>query len=132
MTERDDVLGELTPDAERWTASVDWEGEDVTVSLAGVDEELRIARDFVEAADQWDPRIRNFAAAEMTETYNDEWRDDEDPEISEEGFAARLSLRDLTVDGDQATFWFDDDGMFQGHTVCVEATLADGPTDASL
>ncbi len=90
------------------------------------------------------PKIQNkfraFAAEKLTELAND-WQDkgydDEDGEdlaaITEESFAGRLVISELSIDaeGDYEVY-YDDDDMFWGHVIIVNGSVDGGMEDAYI
>lgn len=83
----------------------------------------------------WDAKARKLAASKLVDNAND-WLMDEDenaPEITEEEFAARLSISELCIstDGDFEIF-YDDDDMFWGHVIIVNGNIESGLDDATM
>lgn len=119
-----------------------WNGEECMVHLdvdergaeTALDAEATLAKLLSEST-AWDEKARAFAALKLVDTAND-WLTDEDenaPEITEEDFAARLSISELCVstDGDFELF-YDDDDMFWGHVIIVSGNIEDGLDDATI
>lgn len=70
---------------------------------------------------QTDAAARLYAAEELLELKNDFWLNDDEEEVSEESFVARMELESLTLGADgAATLWYADGDLFGGHTICVE------------
>ncbi len=133
------ALGELTFDA-----NLDWWrtrrsiggfeiGVDITVDPS-VDPTPALDRAATMVARLDPAALAAFAAAELLELHNDSWRDEAEdgPPIDAATFAARLIPSSLTIDldGTGATMWFDDGGLFWGHTVHVGLDAELQPTDA--
>ena len=59
-----------------------------------------------------------YAASKLTSEYNQWWNDD--VEVSENEFRSRISLSSLILHYGQADFYFDDGGLFAGHSIRVE------------
>jgi uncharacterized protein (TIGR03067 family) len=67
---------------------------------------------------------RRYAVESLLELKNDAWREDDEPELTPEQFAARISLQSVVVHGDGAlTLYHDDGDLFWGHSiqVCLDA-----------
>lgn len=82
----------------------------------------------------WDQKARQFAASVLTENAND-WQDEEDtPEITEDEFAARISISEISISAQDGAFelYYDDDDLFWGHVIIVSGNLADGFSDAAI
>ena len=139
LTIEDDILGTLTLDKQYFELSTEIQfgnNEDVCISMEVDDEDkdsweepINVARQLVQNAEKLDMDMRKFAAKELTGNAND-WQDnlDEDlPEITQEQFAKRIVLESIHVyeDGDY-TAYYDDDDMFYGHVVVVDANIDTG------
>ena len=122
-------------------------GQDIQISL-DVEIEKRASWNRVTnemkklLADQeaWDKSLRAMAAQKLAAQAN-EWladndqtnRDPEKDPITEDEFAHRILLTEFTVSpGGRFTAWYEDDDMFWGHVVIVEATLKKGPISADM
>ena len=125
---------------------VDWFETEVnwpnaTISLvfdAGEDHEACAARakQLLEAAADWDRRVREYAAKELTGLAND-WAEELEAggsqEISPKQFAERLELESIEVRASGGfQFWFGDGDLFYGHSVWVTGDLEGGPDDAAM
>src|SRR5262249_22680228 len=91
-----------------------------------------VAEGFFRESASWDVRIRERAAADLVGLAN-EWREPSEPELTTHEFMRRLGLESVTFgwEGD-FELWFDDGDLFQGHSIAVEGTLADGATCAAI
>lgn len=147
----DDVLGELilNKDFEAFESSIKWCGNDVNISIkVDINNEsdwndiISTAADIVKNQQKWDSIIRKYAAEKLTELAND-WAydayDEEDeeseepPEITEQEFAERIELSDISIyKNGKFTFWFYDDDMFWGHSITVEGNIQNGCSDANI
>ncbi|MHC6202467.1 DUF2262 domain-containing protein [Breznakiellaceae bacterium SP9] len=138
----DKVLGEFTLDKHysNFEGSLEWGGEEISVFL-DVDKENEAAwpqaldrlRGLYEQLDIKDSEFRQFAAEKLTELAND-WQEEEDAaEITQDEFAKRISLSELSIsmDGDYSAY-YDDDDMFFGHVVTVSGNLESGMEDAAI
>jgi hypothetical protein len=132
MAERtihDEVLGTLT-----WNDTLDWwegrvelvPGHGIGLSLTVEEDEadapavaeIAFARDLLARLREREPEARVVAAEELLEIYNEEWNDEEP--LSEEEFMSRLTLEDVNIAPDgSAELYYQDDGLFAGHTVLV-------------
>ena len=92
----------------------------------------------------WDQPMCEFAAKELTDLAND-YREEEDyddeslyapsdlEEISEEEFASRIYIAELSVNADgEFTAFYNDDDMFLGRVIIIKGSLAKGIEDANL
>ncbi|MCM1131925.1 MAG: DUF2262 domain-containing protein [Ruminococcus flavefaciens] len=147
----DKILGEMVYDEEyEWfNGNVNWCGNDVVfyMNIDNIDETvlnntIAIAVDMVKNQQEWDDTVRKYAAKYLTDLAND-WaydaydEDDEEseepPEITEQEFAERIGLCDISFYSDgRFTFWFSDDDMFAGHSVTVYGDIENGCTDTAI
>lgn len=150
-----EVLGKfiLNKDIEQYETEndVEWCGDDIKISLDSEDDDademlvLAVAEEFYKNRQEWDRKIREFAAHEMTELANDwlesEYDDDDESdeetetvrEITEKEFAERISTCDISFNsnGDFSVF-YDDDDMFWGHTIIVQGNVKTGFESAEM
>lgn len=142
----DKVLGTLELDREfdMFEGEITWCGEAVSLMLE-VNPESRFswtrarsaAKKLVIDCETWDKTMREFAAKQLTQLAND-WQaeDDEhqgDEPVTEETFAKRISLSELTVtSGGSFTAYYNDDDMFWGHAVEGCGSLKKGVTRVNL
>ena len=145
----DEVLGTLTLDREMsvFNGTCQWLGKEVRISL-DVDIENKatwtrarnVMKQLISGQEKWDQSLRTLAAQKLTALSN-EWladndQTDRDPKIdpiTEEEFARRILLTEFYVSpGGRFTAWYEDDEMFWGHVVTVDATLKNGPVDADI
>ena len=72
-------------------------------------------------------RAKEFAAADLLETYNDSWREPGEPKLTQDQFGEALQLTAVQVldEPGAANVFFSDDDMFGGHSVVVNFDDAD-------
>lgn len=86
-----------------------------------------------DAQSSWSTRITDYAVSQLLDLKNDTWSDDEADKVTAAQFAAKMTLRSITLEKDGVfEFWHDDGDMFGGHSIMVSGTLQDGPTDADI
>lgn len=84
-------------------------------------------------SENWDKRLREYAARELTELAN-EWQEEEEfSAIKEEEFAERIGCPTFHIDnrGDFEA-GYDDDDMFYGHWIVVRGTTDGELTEANI
>ncbi len=143
----DQELGEFEYNKELhlFDGCINWLGEEASVCLdesaADKDElseyeSLKTLRLLVRDAVEWDKKLRTFAAKKLVELAND-WlqdSDEEDPDpITEESFASRISISELSVseDGGFEAYYYDDD-MFWGHIIIIDGNINGELSDAYI
>ncbi len=98
---------------------------------------LTAARTLAGSQEEWDRRIRVYAAQELL-TLANEWADndgeDEDAvPITKEQFMERMELESIQVQADGGfDFWFADGDLFYGHAIRVSGNLEQGPEEAQM
>lgn len=83
-------------------------------------------------AEKWDKTLRDYAAQELTGLAND-WRQEDDPEITAEEFAKRIGSPKFHIN-DKGGFEaeYEDDDMFYGHWIVVYGDADGTLTDANI
>ena len=129
----DPEFGIFTPDRQfpDWLRQRrDWLGHEINVTLQ-LDYEgapapdarqraLAHLRKLWEQRAHWDARLRETIVADYYDTWRDNWRYENEPEIDREAFKARFILEDASVSpGGSLTFTFADDDLFWGHAMAV-------------
>lgn len=144
----DDTLGKfiLNKDLEMFDGSAEINGEEITLQF-DVDKNdpdtWKAAhanlKKFVSEIDRWDKEMREFSAEQLTELANDwladeTYDDDEEPEeITEEAFAERIGLCEISLDAEgEFIVYYSDDDMFWGHSIEVSGTLEEGIESADM
>ena len=122
-------------------AEVDWLGHSVSLSFdreeqSGMEKSQQTARALLDRAEDWDRRVREFAAGQLLELAND-WAEDagggDSGAVTREQFVARMELEAIQVDSDGCfEFWFGDGEMFYGHSIHVTGDLTGGPDQAQM
>lgn len=145
-----DVLGKvemLNGDPFDAEAFVQYESRKLNVSLSLEDRTLEtvlaLAAEVVTKLKELDDKAKQVAAAELLEDYNYGWKDYDEtqedgsiktitnPALSSAEFQAKLMLREICVTGDRhVQFWYDDEGMFWGHSILVQSLRGTDFSDA--
>lgn len=106
---------------------IDWNGSKALVYLSMDEDGKDCANDslarLVNLSEDFqgnDMRYREFAAKKLTELAND-WladSDEEEPEeITQEAFAKRIEISEVSIETDGMTLYYYDDDMFWGHSI---------------
>ena len=94
------------------------------------------AKKLVSEREAWDKAMREFAAKKLTELANEWMAEDEENKaaepITEETFAKRITLSELTITSGICHRCYNDDAMFWGHDVEVSGSLKKGITYTNL
>lgn len=115
-------------------AEVDWAGQPIQLIFdrdENQDDSLVTARALMEDREDWDRRVREFAARELLEQVNDALQ--EDGPVTGEQLLEGLEAESVQVSGTGAVeFWLHDDELLWGRAIHVSGTLEDGPTSAEF
>lgn len=136
----DDFFGKFKLDRsiEWFEKEVDWLGTDISLNFDqdttdNMKAALNIAKSLFSNQQDWDAKIRGFAASELLELKNDNWLEDKEEALTAEAFAGRITLESVQVDSAGGfEFWFGDDDIFWGHSVRVCGNIKNGPAYASM
>ncbi len=104
---------------------------------------LELAAEVVRRLPELDKIAKQIAGADLRETYNNGWNEYDEvqedgslkavsnPQLSEAEFEAKFSLNAVNVTGDRMIdFFYEDDGMFWGHSVVVNSLKGVDPSEA--
>ncbi len=132
VTFTDEILGEFALDKsiDLFYGSINAGKLNIAVSI-DTKEDVVTARELCSDVQKLIKDASAYAAKWLTELAND-WAQDE-YEITEESFAARITLETISVSSDgEFALWFDDGELFLGHSICVEGSLEEGFTDVGI
>lgn len=143
-----DILGKLklNKSISTFSGSARWKNEEIEINFS-VDQKdkntwvtpQKVLIQLLQDAEQWDQKMRMFAASELTVLAN-AWREEEEeeeeitiPVITEKAFAERLNISSIYVSEDSSfVVYFGDDYMFLGHCVAVYGSIDNGITSATM
>lgn len=143
----DEVIGTLTMNKEVnvFKGRCKWSDKEISVILevnpnskATWTKARNVMKNLITEQDKWDKVLRKFAAEQMTEMANEWLKDDAGQNtdtdlITEEEFAGRIVLKEISVgSGGNFTAWYDDDDIFWGHSIALEASVKKGPQSADI
>ena len=64
-------------------------------------------------------KAKEYSAHKLLELKNDSWLEEDEKEVTEKEFKERIKFAGLHIFSESATFYFDDDDLFWGHTIKV-------------
>lgn len=119
-------------------AKVPYESRDIKIGIScdgqPFDSALALAAEVVQRLPELDNLAKRIAVADLRETYNNGWNEYDEaqedgtlktvsnPTLSEAEFGAKLSLNAINITGNEMIdFFYDDKGMFWGHSVVVNS-----------
>ncbi len=140
----DTVLGTMTLNKEfgMFEGVFKWNGNDISILLeidennqSSWEDSCNIAKKMVTEMKKWDKTMRIFSAKELTSLANEwtEYDDENAAPVTEEIFAERISLSELSFSCDNSfTAYYNDDDMFWGHSIEVCGSLDNGVEHANI
>jgi hypothetical protein len=94
---------------------------------------LTLAESVWPAIQSFDQKARQLASAQLLELKNDNWLGDDEDDLTDSQFQTRIALHAVYVSGDgEIMFYYDDGGIFCGHSIDVSGTVDGGFTGASI
>lgn len=131
---------ELDRDMSAFEGYIDWLGSECGVWLETdvedgntANQALNNLKELFKDIENWDKRVRTYAAQNLTELAN-QWLQDSDEEpITEESFASRIEISEIVVspNGNLTLHYYDDD-MFWGHIITIDANIDGKIEDAGI
>lgn len=139
------ILGDIPREDGDGVARVPYRGQTIDMRIiadelpydAAVDVAASVFKDLANL----DARAKQIAACELTDTYNSGWNEYDEaqedgtlrpvsnPKLTQEEFASKLTLNAVNVTGDMIDLFYDDEGMFWGHSVIVNSMDGTAFTD---
>ncbi len=115
-----------------------WLGTEIELLVSATELEefeqaITVSKALWQAARKWDKRLREYAAVQLLDLKNEEWRDEDEKPVSRRQFKKRMRLNTVSAYPDGSfEFWFDDDDLFWGHAIKIDGNLDDGPEHANI
>ena len=135
VTFQEEGLGTFTLNrtVDWFETELDWLGTEISLTIDKEEDReaaLQNAKTLLAGAEDWDRRVREYAADDLLASAND-WAEDE--EITREQFMERMELESIEVRADGSfEFWFADGDMFYGHSIHVSGDMEHGPDEANM
>ena len=125
---------------EWWHGTLRWCGDDIELALRdggdGPAETIEVIRRLAatqRAQREWTRSAKDCAADRLLDLHTDTWREKGRKPLTLRGFKTKLKLRTIVVSpSGELSFAFFDGGLFQGHSVRVQAHVDTGMTGAEI
>lgn len=102
-------------------------------SAANYQEEIAAARSTITRIEQRMPHYRDRAVNELFDSYNEQWRADEEPELTRAQFEDRLRLDSVQLRDNGEIFMYLDAGdLFGGHVIEIRADTPEAISSVGL
>ena len=120
-----------------YDASVEWMGSEISLNLDQNEETLadaqETARTLMSGQEDWDARVRTFAAEQLLEQVNALLAQEDAEPFTADTLSSQFQPDSILTGPNGAfEFWFSDDDLFLAHPVHVTGTLEQGPTLAEM
>ena len=133
------ILGDITQENDNGDGVARVSYGDRTIEIRIIADEIPydatvdVAASVVQDLPSLDARAKHVAATELTETYNNGWNEYDEaqedgtlkavsnPKLTQDEFAAKLTLNAVNVTGNMLDFFYEDENMFWGHSVIVNS-----------
>lgn len=80
-----------------------------------------------------DGAMREFAAAQLLELKNDNWREEDQPEVTKDDFMYRISIEAISFNEDgEYEIWYADGDLFWGHSIMVSVDRKGRPVRTDI
>ncbi len=90
---------------------LDPDGEDPEITMA-------LARKFLSFLENYDKKARKYVVENSLDSYNEDWREDDEPLLSAEEFDKNLRLDGINfLSTDSVDFFYSENNMFGGHSL---------------
>src|SRR5262245_23515349 len=105
----------LNENSGRYEVKAPWLGDTVTLKIDPEGSELALliaqSKDLWAAQVAWDEKLRQHATEKLLDLWNEDWRQEDEEELSEADFSANLQLSSIWVSAEELTFWFLDNDI---------------------
>jgi hypothetical protein len=133
-------LGEVIYDRplDQFDGKIDWLGKSTPVSVSSLDAKpvqgaLETAKALLASQQSWHQRILQKAVDELYLLWKENWKEDDALDLDAREFTLKMRLDSISFDDEgRFEFWFDDGGLFYGHSIMVDGNLQAGPVDAGI
>jgi hypothetical protein len=121
-----------------YEADVSWNSKPARLTLR-VDKDLdpepalKTARLLWNSQSDWDRKIYDCAIQKLLKIKNDSWLQSGDEKVTSQNFKDKMALEAVIVAADgEFEFWFEDGDLFWGHSIRVDGSISEGPTNAGI
>ncbi|MDO5106554.1 DUF2262 domain-containing protein [Capnocytophaga sp.] len=103
-------MDELKRESGNYETSISYNGKEVTLVLepdgSPIEETLKVANEMISNLITLDAKAKKFLTEECLDTYNDEIREDDEPELDTHSFENQLVLDEISVVGNDFVLFF--------------------------
>jgi hypothetical protein len=129
----------FNPRLEWYEAKVSWGSTNICLNLKYADNQEKLNQTLTHANSLWDSqefwneRIVDFAAIKLLDSTNKVRLEQGEKELGAEQFKNEIKLESIELESNgNFDFWYDDRGLFCGHSIMISGNLSDGPKYSSI
>lgn len=104
------TIDELKRESSSYETGISYNGKEVTLVLepdgSPIEESLKVANNMISNLITLDAKAKKFLTEECLDTYNDEIREDDEPQLDAHSFENQLVLDEISVVGDDFVLFF--------------------------
>lgn len=136
----DAILGAFTLDksVDWFSNNVDWCNNSIKLifDTNELDELIRMLnsyRHILADCNEWDMKVKEYAASKLLSLKNEFWLDEDDDELTTEEFVRLICIESLNIASDGSLiFWLKDGDIFYGHVINVHGNVDGTFSDADI
>ena len=122
------VLGNLEVDESienSYKGSFIFKGNEIRIHVdtdgEKIEETIGLARKFLFALEKYDKKARDYIVANSLQSYNEDWREEDEPILTAEEFDKNLRLNGINfLSTDSVDFFYSENNMFGGHWLILQ------------
>lgn len=119
------------------SGSLDYKGERISISLDPDDLEMKstlaLATKFLQNLEDYEERAVSKIVDEFFDNYNDNWRNDDEPRLTEQEFKSKLKFTGINFLSDELVdFFYEENGMFGYHSLIAQVFDGESFSDATM
>jgi len=98
-----------------------------------IGDEFETLRELLVSQKVWKKLIDNYAVKELLPLKNEAWLGEDEHPFKKKKFIETYQLESISISKNgEFQFWHGDGDLFWGHSILIEGSLAEGPTNASI
>ena len=127
----DEQFGRFLLDSGRFEGTVQWNGWKTLLIVPAIDDKPQVealdrARNLWEDQPGWHARLTDYVILEKLSLKNSNWLADNENELTAEEFRTRMTIDCISLKDDGSVeFWYEDGGLFLGHSIVVHVEADD-------
>jgi hypothetical protein len=105
-----------------YKGSFTFKGREVRIHIdpdgENLEETMALARKFLSSLEEYDKKARGYVVDNSLQSYNEDWREEDEPILTAEEFDKNLRLDGINfLSTDSVDFFYSENNMFGGHSL---------------